>query len=99
MFIVHPAACRRVGLSIRRSVTDAVWPAVWPAVLVGGLLSVTRSISSGTLLAVAVQGAIGGLLYLALFFAVAINRRDRAYYFAKMAQLMRKQPLAAAGSV
>jgi O-antigen/teichoic acid export membrane protein len=99
MFIVHPAACRRVGLSVRRTVTDAVWPAVWPAVLVGGLLSVTRSISSGTLLAVAVQGAIGGLLYLALFFAVAINRRDRTYYFAKAAQLMRKQPLPAAGSV
>jgi len=98
-FIVHPAACRRVGLPIRRSVTEAIWPAVWPAVLVGAVLSMTRHISSGTLLAVAVQGAIGGVLYLALFFAVAISRRDRAYYFAKAAQLMRKQPLTAAESV
>jgi O-antigen/teichoic acid export membrane protein len=98
-FILFPAACRRVGVPVRRALRESVVPAVWPAFLVGGVLALIREISSGTLLAVAFQAAIGGVLYLALFFAVAIGKHDRAYYIAKAVQLTRKRRLAPAGSV
>lgn len=88
IFILYPAACRRVGLPLRRAVTEAVLPAVWPALVVGAALAGTRLISSGTLLAVVLQGLGGGVLYLALFYAVAIGRRDRAMYTAKAMELM-----------
>jgi O-antigen/teichoic acid export membrane protein len=98
-FILYPAACRRVGIPVTRALSEAVFPALWPAVVVGALLALTRDISSGTLLAVACHAAIGSVVYLALFFAVAIGRNDRAYYLAKASQLTRRRRLAAAGSV
>jgi len=93
-FIVFPAACRRAGLPIGRAVLDAVLPAVWPAFIVGGVLAYSRAVSSGTLLAVVLQAAGGGALYLALFFAMAIGRHDRAFYTAKAMELLGRRPLA-----
>lgn len=90
--ILNPAACRRVGLSQARLFTHSVLPAVWPGVVTAGLLYVTRDISSGTFLAVAVQAAAGGLVYLALFFGMAIGRRDRAFYVAKARELAGRKP-------
>jgi O-antigen/teichoic acid export membrane protein len=95
-FIVHPAACRRVGLSVRHAFAHAVLPALWPAVVVGLGLAATRLISSGTLLAVVLQAVGGGLLYLALFFKVAIGRQDRELYAAKAMELLGRRPLAPA---
>jgi O-antigen/teichoic acid export membrane protein len=99
VFILYPAACRRAGVPLRRALTQSVFPAVWPACAAVGLLAFTRDISSGTLLAVALQAAASGVLYLALFFGVAIGKHDRADYIAKAAQLTRKRRLAPAGSV
>ena len=96
MFILYPAACRRVGLPIGEAVRHSVIPALWPAVIVGLALALTRHISSGTLLAVVLQASGGGLLYLALFFVIAIGRRDRALYAAKFGELLGRRPLAAA---
>ena len=96
IFIVFPAACRRVGLPIGVAVRHSVFPALWPALIVGTVLAITRHISSGTLLAVLVQATGGGLLYLALFFVIAIGRRDRALYTAKFVELIGRRPLAAA---
>ncbi len=98
-FILFPAACRRVGLPLGRACAEAIVPAVWPAFVMGGGLVLMRDISSGTLLAVAFQTVVGGVLYLALFFTVAISRADRAYYMAKVSQLTRKGPLVPAGTV
>jgi O-antigen/teichoic acid export membrane protein len=97
--VLYPAACRRVGIPVRRALAESIVPALWPAALVGILLALTRDISSGTLLAVACHAAVGSVLYLALFFGVAIGREDREYYLAKASQLTRKRRLAAAGSV
>jgi hypothetical protein len=58
-----------------------------------GLL-LTRHISPGTLLAVMLQAAAAALLYLALFFAIAIGRRDRALYTAKALELVGRRRLA-----
>jgi O-antigen/teichoic acid export membrane protein len=98
-FILYPAACRRVGVPLRRAVSESIIPAVWPALVVGTLLGLTRDISTGTLLAVGFQAAAGGALYLALFFTVAISKDDRAYYVAKAAALTRKRRLSPAASV
>jgi hypothetical protein len=81
-------------------VVESVIPAVWPALVVGGLQAqLMRHISSGTLLAVALQAIAGGVVYLALFFVIAINRHDRAYYVAKVMELTRKGPLVPAGNL
>ena len=96
MFVLYPAACRRVGLSVWFAVAHSVLPAVWPATVVGMLLLMTRHISSGTLLAVVLQAAAASVLYLALFFAVAIGRHDRALYTSKALELMGRRRLAAA---
>ena len=94
VFILYPAACRRVGLSVGYAFTNSVLPAVWPAAVVGLVLLMTRNISTGTLLAVVLQAVAGGVLYLALFFAIAIGRRDRALYAAKALELVGRRPLA-----
>lgn len=94
MFILYPAACRRVGLSVGYAFTHSVLPAVWPAGVVGIGLLITRHISSGTLLAVVLQAFAGGVLYLALFFAIAIGRRDRALYTSKALELVGRRRLA-----
>ncbi|MGH9371349.1 MAG: oligosaccharide flippase family protein [Vicinamibacterales bacterium] len=99
MFILYPAACRRVGVPLRRALIESLLPAFWPAVVVAALLAFTREISSGTLLAVAFQGAIGGVLYLALFFGLAISKTDRAYYRSKVALLTGKRRFATASTV
>ena len=95
-FILYPAACRRVGLPIGEALMHSVLPAVWPAFVVGLALTLTRSISSGTLLAVVLQAVGGGVLYLALFFGIAIGRRDRALYTAKVMELLGRRRLATA---
>jgi O-antigen/teichoic acid export membrane protein len=98
IFIIQPAAYRRVGLSVRQGFVESVLPALWPAFVVGAVLAMTRHISSGTFLAVALQAGAGGALYLALF-ALAISRQDRAYYLATAWQLAgrrRRAPAAAA---
>lgn len=88
--ITYPAACRRVGVPVRRALVQAVLPPLWPALCIGVLLTFTRGISSGTLLAVAGQATVGALLYVLLFFGLAIGRQDRAYYLGKAAQLTRR---------
>jgi O-antigen/teichoic acid export membrane protein len=95
LFILNPAACRRVGLPVRDMLLHSVLPALWPAVFMAALLIGTRHISSGTLLAVAVQGLIAGVVYLALFFGIAIGRRDRALYTAKAKELLGRRGPAA----
>lgn len=92
VFILNPAACRRVGLPVRHLMRHSVAPAVWPALVMAGALLYTRSISSGTFLAVTLQAAAGGFAYLVLFVGVAIGRRDRALYLAKAKDLLGHRP-------
>jgi O-antigen/teichoic acid export membrane protein len=97
VFILFPAACRRVGVPVSLAVRQAVLPAVWPAFVVGGLFHLTRGISAGTLLAVGLHAAAGVSLYLTLFLTVAISRADRAYYIARLTQLTRRRRPVPAG--
>jgi O-antigen/teichoic acid export membrane protein len=96
IFILYPASCRRVGLPVGLAFRQSVFPAVWPAFVVGGALAFSRRLSSGSLLAVAAEAIIGGLLYLALFYTVALGRQDRALYTAKAMELVGRGRFASA---
>ena len=87
VFILFPAACRRVDLPIGRACRFAVWPGLWPAVVVGLALQAIKIVSPGTLLAVIGEAAAATALYFVLF-AFAIGRRDRSEYVAKMMSLV-----------
>jgi hypothetical protein len=96
VFILYPAACHRVGLSMGAVAARAVWPAAWPALVVGCLLALTRGFTRDTLVGVALASAAGGLLYLWLFFAVAIGRRDRVLYTTKALEILGRRPIPSA---
>jgi O-antigen/teichoic acid export membrane protein len=96
IFILFPAACRRVGLPVWPAARKAVWPATWPALAVSVLLFVSRHYTPDGLKFVALEAAAAGLLYLVLFVA-ALGRRDRQQYTAKFWELTgRKRDLAPA---
>ncbi len=99
VFILYPAACRRVGVPLTRAFAQSVFPVLWPAFAMAGFIAATSNISSGTFLAVSSQAAAGGVIYLALFFTLAIGKRDRADYLAKVGQLTRRRRLQPAGGV
>jgi O-antigen/teichoic acid export membrane protein len=86
IFIIFPAACRRVQLPVSRALRHAVWPAAWPAVVVGLALFAVQRTTGATLGLALVEAAAAGLLYLGLFI-VAVGRRDRANYTARIWEL------------
>jgi O-antigen/teichoic acid export membrane protein len=88
IFILNPAACRRVGLAQTRLAMHSIVPALWPALVMAAFLAWTRDISSGTFLAVAAQAAVASVLYTLLFFGIAIGRQDRVLYTAKALELL-----------
>jgi O-antigen/teichoic acid export membrane protein len=91
IFVIFPRACRRVDLPLGAAFHYSVWPALWPALLISAALAGMRQISSGTLLAVLLEVAAAGLIYLGLFFGIAVGRRDREAYTAKVMSLVRRR--------
>ena len=87
VFLLWPASCARVGIPLSQSVRRAVWPTVWPGILAAACLAVTRGVFPVTFLAVAIQAAIAGVVYLAAF-GVALGRADRALYGSKLMELI-----------
>jgi Na+-driven multidrug efflux pump len=84
IFVLYPAACRRVGLSIRRPLLEAIWPAMWPALFMVGLLWLGRNLPMTRLYEVALQLAVAGLVYVALFIGFAIGSEERRFYWMKL---------------
>jgi O-antigen/teichoic acid export membrane protein len=97
MFVLYPAACRRVEIPVRRPLVEAIWPALWPAGIMGGVLWLTRDVSVGAQLAnVVVRLGIAGLVYLALFIGVSIGADERRFYWTKACRILgRRAPVAA----
>jgi O-antigen/teichoic acid export membrane protein len=87
IFVLFPAACRRVGVPMGTAVRFAIWPGLWPAVVVGVALQGVKLISPGSLLAVVGEAAFAAALYFALF-ALAIGRHDRTEYVTKALAIM-----------
>ena len=93
LFILYPAACRRVGMSLRRPLMQAVWPALWPAVVMTALLRAAAArVAPPNLFEVALYLGVGGVLYLVLFVGVAIGGEERRFYITKLRGLMERQP-------
>lgn len=96
MGILFPAACRRVGLTVAGALRYAVWPAAWPAVAAGAALAAVHRLTGGPLPVALAEGAAAALLYVGLF-VLAVGRRDRAHYTARIWEIAgRKRDLAPA---
>jgi O-antigen/teichoic acid export membrane protein len=79
LFGLIPSACRRVGVSFFRMFREAIWPALWPAAILSVVLIWTRSHLPARLPLVALQLAIGLVVYLA-FFSIAVGSASRREY-------------------
>ena len=84
--VLFPDACRRVELPVAHAFRRSVWPAAWPALVTGVALSAVRPYLGTRLLGMAAGGAIGSVVYLVLF-VVAVGRRDREQYTARLWEL------------
>jgi len=89
LFGYIPAACKRVGIGLARMIYEGVWPAAWPAAAAAAVLYVTRQQFPATLPAVALQLAIGGMFYIALFM-LAVGGDERREYWRHADALLRR---------
>jgi O-antigen/teichoic acid export membrane protein len=89
IFILWPAACRRVGIGPLHAFRQAVWPALWPVVAMAGVAIPIRDALPPRLISVAVAGAAGALFYLAVFLVFAVKTDERRVYIAKAGELAR----------
>ena len=96
IFVLFPAACRRVQLSTREALKTAIFPPLWPLVVMASFLAITRNVISVNLPAIALQAITAGLIYLAVFLMLAIDREERQWYFAKVRELLKRASAAAA---
>lgn len=96
VLVLFPAACRRVQLGIPEAFKTAIFPAVWPAVIMASFLAITRNLASANLAAIALQAITAGLIYVAIFLMLAIDREERQWYLAKARQLIKRPSAAAA---
>jgi O-antigen/teichoic acid export membrane protein len=96
IFVLFPAACKRVQLAKREALRTAVFPALWPAVVMASVLAITRNIVNVNLPAIAGEAIIAGFIYLAVFLMLAIDREERRWYIAKLRQLLKRPGAAAA---
>ena len=83
--VIFPASCRRVELPLGQAVRRAIWPAVWPGMAVAIALAAVHG-STDTVGLALLEAAAAGLLYVGLFI-LAVGRRDRANYTARIWEL------------
>jgi O-antigen/teichoic acid export membrane protein len=101
IFILWPAACRRVDMGVGAAFAEAVWPTLWPVAAMAVVVIPMREMLPARLWAVAVAGGIGSLVYFATFLAFAVKRTDRRLYMEKVNELIsarRRRRLAAAAA-
>lgn len=91
IFVLFPAACRRVELPMTTAVRRAVFPALWPALPAGALLWFVRDTLPVSLLSVALQSAAAFALYLLVLVGVAVGRDDRQLYVSRLRELFRQR--------
>jgi O-antigen/teichoic acid export membrane protein len=86
-FCIFPRACRIVEMSVARGYREVVWPAVWPAAVVVAIMVATREAIPQTLLAVLADLACGALLYVAIFFLLALPRDEREWFTTALTEI------------
>jgi O-antigen/teichoic acid export membrane protein len=89
LFVLYPAACRRVNLPVGRCLIRGIWPSLWPACIMVAMWGIVpRPTTLGEL---AADMIAGGLLYLGLFVGVAVGRQERRFYWTKLQRLVLRQ--------
>jgi O-antigen/teichoic acid export membrane protein len=87
MFVLFPAGCRRVQLSLWRVLAVAIWPAVWPAAVMAAYVAITTPLVGGSLAAVGVHMMTAAALYGITFLFFGISAAERRFYVANAVQL------------
>jgi O-antigen/teichoic acid export membrane protein len=95
MFVVFPAACRRVRLSQWTVIRESIWPAAWPALVMAGFILLARPHGDGSWRRLVAQAFLAALIYAALFLRFAISRNERDWYFNKVKEVFRRRSVAA----
>jgi O-antigen/teichoic acid export membrane protein len=85
--IVFPAGCRRVELPLRTVVAEALWPAIWPVAVMVAYVEATVSFVGDSLVAVGAEMAAAAAVYVTTFVFFGLSRRERRFYFEKLAAL------------
>ena len=100
IFVLWPAACRRVDMRVGAAFLQAVWPTVWPVVVMAAVVIPLRHALPVRLWAVAATAGIGSIAYFATFLALAVKSTDRRLYMEKVNELLRtrRRRLAAAAA-
>jgi O-antigen/teichoic acid export membrane protein len=97
VFVLYPAACRRVDVPLGRPLMQGIVPALWPAVIMTmGLLWVARRLPPASFLEVALLLAAGGVVYLGLFVGLALDGEERRFYWTKLRSLIARRRVPAA---
>ena len=91
IFILWPAACRRVGVSVGAAFAQAVWPTIWPVLAMAAVIVPLRQVLPVRLWAVAAAAAIGAIVYFGTFLAFAVKSTERRLYMDKVNQLLRER--------
>lgn len=87
LFILYPAACRRVQLPVHLALRQAVLPALWPAVPAGFVMWLMRDPLGVSRVAVGFGALLGVVVYMSIFIAFAVGRDDRALYVKRIRSL------------
>ena len=98
VFILWPAACRRVGVTSVGAFLEAVWPTVWPTTIMALVVIPLRDALPPRLWYVALVAIVGGICYAGIFLAFAVKREDRRIYIAKATELLRARRRIAAAA-
>jgi O-antigen/teichoic acid export membrane protein len=96
MFVVFPAACRRVNLTALTVIRKSVWPATWPAIVMGSFVLLTRSRIHGSWTLLILQSLMAAMIYSALFLLFAIRRNERDWYVNKIKEIFRRRSVTGA---
>jgi O-antigen/teichoic acid export membrane protein len=99
IFVLYPAACRRVGLPLAYPIVHAMLPALWPATVMALFMSGVVPHLSRSLFEIAIQMALGGIVYAVLFLGLAIGGEERRFYWTKLRSLVRQERGGVAGEV
>jgi O-antigen/teichoic acid export membrane protein len=89
IFVLWPAACRRVDLTVADAFRTAVWPTLWPIAVMAGVVVPLRDALPARLWSVAITAVAGALCYGGTFLAFAVKRDERQAYMAKAFELAR----------
>jgi O-antigen/teichoic acid export membrane protein len=84
LFVLFPASCSRVGLSIRRAFVDAVWPALWPVGTMAAYVLISRQMIPQSLPAVLINMGVSVCIYAATFLLLGIDAAERRFYMSKV---------------